>query len=576
MGTKSEDSNRRVLLIGPPNVGKSVFFNRLTGLDVSMANYAGTTVDYKVGGYSLAGEKVDLIDVPGTYSLNATNEAEEVAVEMLSQGAEAVVCVIDANHLESSLYLLLQVLEYNLPTVVALNRIDILEDKGYKVDVKALEDSLGVPVIPTIAVTGEGFDLLEEELRNCLDGQDIIFRKKLEEEDNWKMAEELTGQVKTSCQDKEVSRKERWGDLLVQPLTGLPLAIIILGLIFGVVVGLGMGIRQFILVPFFRGVVFPPLISVVETIVGPGTFRNILIGEYGFLIKGLEWPFALVLPYVLSFYTALSILEDSGYLPRLGILLDGLLAKIGLSGSNIIPLLLGYGCAIPGIMATRAMNTKKERLTVSTMICLAVPCVSQTGAFIALLSEASLWIVVGLFMFSFLALIGAGLILDKTLEGEKPLTIVEVPELLVPKWNMLGKKVLIRIKAYVFSGAVTMIYGIALAALLYELGILVYIGRFLSPLITGWLRLPEEAAVPLVLGVVRRELSVLPLLEMNLTSLQLFVGATVGLFYVPCIAVLAVLAREFKVSIAVGILTLTTGLSFLLGGIVARIGGLFI
>ncbi|MCK8825272.1 ferrous iron transporter B [Fuchsiella alkaliacetigena] len=574
MSVKQE--KRKLLLIGPPNVGKSVIFNRLTGLDVGMANYAGTTVEYKAGAANLNGEEFTLIDAPGTYTLDATNEAEQVAVDMLADEPEAVVCVMDANNLESSLYILLQVLEKELPTVVVLNRIDLVEEKGLSIDVDLLEEKLGVAIIPTVAVTGQGFAELEKTILETVDQLAEYSFKQFSEEERWQLAEELAVSAQQQGSELGLLQREQWGEWLVQPWPGLPLAVLILGIIFAMVIGVGLGIRQYLLLPFFRNLVFPKIIYLVEGLALPISLERILIGEYGFLIKGLEWPFGLVFPYVISFYAALSVLEDSGYLPRLGILLDGLLSKIGLSGSNIVPLLLGYGCAIPGIMSTRAMGSQKERLMVAAMISLAIPCIAQTGAIISLLAERSILIVFFLFLISILALVLTGFVLDFFMKGAQPYTVVEVPELLLPKWNVLGKKIWIRIKNYIFDGAIPMILAIGLAALLYESGALVFLGRAMRPLITGWLHLPEEAAVPLVLGIVRRELSVLPLLDMELSSLQLFIGALVGLFYVPCIAVLATLAREFKISIAVGILVATTSIAFLLGGIMTRLGELIL
>lgn len=354
------------------------------------------------------------------------------------------------------------------------------------------------------------------------------------------------------------------------------MAILILAFIFAIVVGIGMGLRQYILLPFFRTLVFPLIYRLVSAFTTEGIIRNILVGEYGFLIKGLEWPFALVLPYVLSFYTALSLLEDSGYMPRLAVLLDGLFNKIGLTGGNIIPLLLGYGCAIPGIAATRALATRKERITVAALISLAVPCISQTGALISLLAEESILVMFLVFLVSFLAIIGAAIVMDKSIEGENEPLILEIPPLLIPDPKMILKKVWLRLKMYISDGALMMIYAIAAAALLYELGILEQIGRIFQPVIENWLLMPSEASVPLILGVVRRELAVLPLLEMGLNSVQLFVGAVVALFYVPCIAVLAILAREFNFIFATKIFVFTVGFSFLVGGIFARIGLLFI
>ena len=571
-----QSSKNKVLLIGPPNVGKSVIFNKLTGLNVAMANYSGTTVDYKKGQVNYNNIKYDLIDLPGTYTLDATNEAEQVAVDMLSEGADLIITVIDGNNLESSLYLLLQVLEQNLPTIAVLNRADLLEDKGYEVAKEKLSHEIGIDIIKTVAVSGEGIDPLKEKIKEKIINNQTEKDINRDMKADWFEAERLNLEYLNKKKSTYDLDKDTLGDKLSRPWPGIPLAIIILGFIFGIVVGIGMGMRQYLLLPFFRGVIFPLIYSAVEAIISPGIIRNILIGEYGFFIKGLEWPFALVFPYVVSFYTALSILEDSGYLPRLGVLLDGLFKKVGLTGGNIIPLLLGYGCAIPGIAATRALPTKKERVTVSTLICLAVPCISQTGALISLLAEQSILIMILVFTVSFLALIVAAIIMDKTIEGKNELTIVEIPPLLWPGPGVIAKKIWLRVKMYINNGALVMIYAIAGASLLFELGILEYLGQVFQPIVQSWLQLPAEASAPLLLGIVRRELAVLPLLEMGLNSVQLFVGAVVALFYVPCIAVLAVLAREFNLKLAVKVLAFTFGISFLLGGIFARIGNLIL
>ncbi len=564
---------KSILLIGPPNVGKSVFFNHYTGLEASVGNYAGTTVEFLLGRTQIKDENYDLIDVPGTYTLDATNPAEKVAVDMLKQRPSGIICVLDANSLESGLYLLFQVLEYRIPTVLAVNRIDLARERGLYTDEKRMQDELGIPVVGTVALNREGLDEVQDKLLSA-----PVSSRTLPENSSarWKEAENLARKAQKEESLKVENFRQKLDRWLTNPWPGLPLAFFILALVFGIIIGLGMGLRQFILLPFFRGVVFPPLTQLVEGIVPSGVFQDILIGEYGFLIKGLEWPFALVFPYVLSFYLALSILEDSGYLPRLGILLDGIMAKIGLRGSNIIPLLLGYGCAIPGILGTRALESKKERIMISTMISLAVPCISQTGAFFALLAEVSILVVLALFAFSILAMFLAGLVMDRLLPGKRMDTLLEVPELLIPRTRFLGRKVFLRIKGYIFNGAVPMVMAVGIASLLYESGILVVLGRVLSPLIEYWLQLPREAAVPLVLGIVRRELAVLPLVEMGLTPIQLLVGAVVALFYVPCIAVLATLAREFNLKISLMVLFLTVATAFLTGGILARILGLFI
>ncbi len=593
---------KTILLMGTPNVGKSAIFNQLTGLNVSVANYCGTTVDYTRGIMSINGDKYELIDVPGTYSLCATCEAEEVAVEMVCgncpsrchrhrksshcstdgglegppefEKPSAILYVLDAGNFEGGLFLLLQLMELDLPIVVALNRRDLALAKGCHIDIESFSDILQLPVIPTIAINGEGINDVKTLLEGIVKGK-IEKQKPSKLEANWKNVESITEKVFCKKETKKNLRKEKWDRWFTSPWPGLPLAMLILCLVFALVIGLGMGLRQYLLLPLFRGLIIPPIVNFITQIIPAGTLQNIFIGEYGFLIKGLEWPFTLVLPYVLSFYAVLSIVEDSGYMPRLAILLDGLFQRIGLNGSGIIPLLIGYGCGIPAIMATRAMGTRKERLIITTLVCLAIPCISQTGAFIALLASRSIGAMIAVFIFSWVVMVIAGLILNKWIKGKQLETLLEIPDLLLPRARMVGKKLWLKLKLYIADGALPMIGVVGLAAILYETGIMNAWANAISPLVTGWLRLPQEAATPLALGILRRELSVLPLLDMNLTALQLFTGAIVGLFYVPCIAIVATVAKEFKVPIALGILGITTFIAFLLGGLIARVGSLF-
>lgn len=568
-------NGRQVLLVGPPNVGKSVLFGHLTGLTVSVANYAGTTVELARGRGQFGSCETAVIDLPGTYTLSATNEAEEVATKILSSQADLVLIVADALHLEASLYLVQQVLGLGHRAVVILNRVDVAADRGIVIDAQSLSWELGVPVVPTVAVRGEGLEelnsVIADRLENPVAPPDAPAH--IDDETLWRRAEEIARRVEQRV-EQGLTRNQRMTNRLIHPWPGIPIALLILTLAFGVIIGLGMGARQFILLPVARGYIFPIIRSAVLGVTSPGFLQSVLIGEYGFLIKGIEWPFTLVLPYVVSFYLVISILEDSGYLPRLAVLLDSSLSRVGLRGSHTISLLLGYGCAIPGILSARAMGSHKERVILATLISLAVPCISQTGALFALLAEASVLLVPALFGLSFAVMFVAGAIMDKLLPGRRSQLVFEMPVLLRPQPRVIGRKVRGQIIHYLYDGALPMVVAVGVAAILYETGVLVVLARLLSPLVTGWLRLPAEAAVPLVLGVVRRELTVLPLLEMDLTSLQLFVGATVGLFYVPCIAVVATLHREFGPGVAIRLLLLTTGVAFLLGGVIAQIGAL--
>ncbi len=561
----------RILLVGPPNVGKSALFNRLTGLNVDVANYPGTTVEYKKGFAQVDGIKYELIDVPGTYTLESVNEAEKIALEMLSSSPNGVICVLDAKNLENSIYLLLKVIEKNLPTIAVINRVDLIDGT---IDKLGLSEELEIHIIETVAIEGKGIPELKQKIKELLNDEITPSKKKYNA--NWKNAEEIEKIASKNINTKNENWRDKWGNLLVKPLPGIPLAILVMVLTFSFVVGVGLALRRFILLPLLMNLIFPQIIRIVEMFIVNQTLLNILIGEYGFLIKSIEWPIGLVMPYIFSFYTALSILEDSGYLPRLAVLVDGIFKKMKLSGSHIIPIMLGYGCAVPAIMSTRTIDHKKSRIIVSSMICLGVPCIAQSGAFIALLAEHSITLVASLLIFSLFIVFISGIIMGKLLKPIRTPTIQEVPDLLIPDFKILGKKIWIRLKNALYNEVFAMVLIIGVASVLYETGVLIYIGKALEPLVIGWLGLPSEASTPLILGIFRRELTVLPLLDMDLTTLQLFVAAIIALLYVPCVAVLGILGKEFGSRISLIILFMTITISFLIGGIVSQIGMIFL
>lgn len=569
---------RSVTLVGHPNIGKSVLFHALTGVQVRMANYVGTTVDITEGRLELDGLTVRLLDLPGTYSLDASNEAEQVTVRMLQEHRpDAILCVLDACHLESSLHLLLQVLTTGVPVVAILNRMDLAEECGESIDLAVLEGELGIPVVPTVAVEPRGLDRLRRTLGGVLQHRmdpPGTLPPPEASSDPWARAGEICRRACRTDPRPAPTPRQIWGERLLRPWPGLPLALLILGLVSGFVVGAGMALRRLVLLPLIRGILIPAISDRVQGPFPDGIWHGVLIGEYGFLTKGLEWPFTLVLPYVISFYLALAVLEDSGYLPRLGGLLDGLLRRAGIAGAGIVPLLLGYGCAIPAILGTRSLATRRERIALSTLVCLGVPCVAQSSAFVALLGERSLAALLLVVVSSLVILLGAGCIIDRVLPGRTPPTVLEIPDLLAPRWDVVASKVWLRVRFFLKDGALPIMLIVGVAALLYETGLMEAFGLLLGPLVVHWLGLPPEAATPLLLGIFRRELAVLPLVEMDLDTLQLYTGAMVGLLYVPCVAVLATLAREFSLRMAGLMLLVTLLAAFGIGGAIAGIGRL--
>ncbi|PQQ67897.1 ferrous iron transporter B [Acetivibrio saccincola] len=570
------DNELKVLLMGNPNVGKSVIFSKLTGMNVIASNYTGTTVSFTKGEININGRKATLIDVPGVYSLKSTSKAEEVAVSILeNENADAIICVIDATNLERNLYLALELKEKNIPMVFAVNLSDVAANQGIEIDIEALEEELAAPVIPTIAIRNKGLREILNKVSEAIysNKKTDEEREKLTEDELWKRSEDIAKKVQ-KIRESDPTFLEKMGDLMLKPFPGIPIAFLVIALMLGVVVGGGKALRGGILLPIINNLYAPFVKSLVSKFVSEGILYNILVGEFGVLIKGIEWPFALVLPYVFLFYVALSFLEDSGYLPRLGVLVDGILKRIGLNGGNIIPIIMGYGCAVPAILGSRAATTKKERIIIASIVSLSVPCVAQTGAFISLLGEQSVLALIAVYLISFFAMFVSGVIAKKLIPGKSDPILLEIPNLLMPDIKALLKKISIRTKHFMIEAEIPMVIAIAFAALVVETGVLNAAAGFIEPFVGGWLGLPKEATLGLILGVLRREFAVLPLLELNLSTIQLLVASVVALFYLPCLSVFAVLIKEFGVKTALIISSFTFVTALVVGGLINQISNI--
>lgn len=571
-----ETSNlAQVLLIGNPNVGKSVIFNKLTDSDVEVANYTGTTVGFTKAISHLENIDIEIIDVPGTYGLKHTSEAEEVAVKFLESKPTAIIQVLDASHLERNLKLAYEVKRYNIPTIYVLNLKDVAKRQGIEIDITELRNILNAPVIPTIAVKDKGIDELKEKLQETIlnidPNEKPIIDPEINTEDLWQMAEKSTYKVQSNTIIKK-DFMEKLGELTLKPWPGIPIAILVLALSLLAIVGVGEFIIGGYLEPFVEDIYAPFITNLVGRFISSGVLKNILVGEYGFLIKIIEWPFALILPYVFLFYLVLTFLEDSGYLPRIGVMMDALLSRLGIQGGNIISLLLGYGCAVPAIISTRASTSKKERLIVTLMIVFCVPCVSQTGAFISLLGNYSVWLLVSVYFMSFVAMFIIAKIADRFLGGTTSPMVLEIPNLLIPDRKSFFRKLKFRMRAFAIDAELPMIFGIALAAIIVESGVINKLSVLIEPLVINWLGLPKEASLTLILGIIRRELAVLPLLEMNLMPLQMFVGSVLALFYIPCLSVFVILIEEFNLKTAVLMALATIATAIFIAGIINHIG----
>jgi ferrous iron transport protein B len=540
----------KVLLMGNPNVGKSVVFSRLTGVHVVSSNYPGTTVEFTLGAAHIGGEKAEIIDVPGTYSLDPTCKAEEVALEMMhEESPDMIVNVVDATALERNLYLTLQLLEEDVPIIVILNMWDAAERKGISIDVERLSRILGVKVIPTVAVTGIGIKELVDTLSHA--PTPSIHHPRLSDE-RWAYIGEIIKKAQ-KIRHKHPSLGERLEDASIRPLTGIPLAAIFIVLCFYAVQFMGEGLISLI-DPLFENYYNPFIVSVIEQIIPSGSVHDLLVGttseiteSFGLLTTGIYVPLAMVLPYVVSFYFILGILEDVGYLPRLAVLVDTVMHRIGLHGSSIICMILGLGCNVPGVLSTRILETRRERFIAATLMAVSVPCMAQNAVIIGLVGAHGMVYVGMVYITLFCVYIGVGRFLNRVLKGESPELFLEIPDYHLPHLPVLLKKTGMRVRGFIMEAIPFVLLGIFIINVLYLLGIITFMADICAPFLERILGLPRDAIVALMIGFLRKDVALGMLEPLNLFPHQLVVASTVLTLYFPCVATFIILLKELGI-----------------------------
>lgn len=568
---------KKISLMGCPNVGKSVVFSRLTGVNVMSSNYPGTTVDFTRGNTCIRGEKFELIDVPGTYSLEPTSKAEEVAQSMLQEG-DVVINVIDATHLERNLYLTLEILGRKKPAIVALNLWDETKHIGIDIDAAKLEKLLDVPVVPTCAITGEGIKELASKLSDARVSRTI---EPMSEGERWSKVGEIIGEVQV-VHHRHHTVWERIADITVKPITGIPIAIIAILLTFLFIIKIGNGLIEYLMDPLFYNYYGPWIVGVGNSFAPGGLLHEILIGQstvdspnfmqsFGLLTTGLYVPFDMVLPFVITFYFMLSLLEDTGYLPRLAVLVDTGLHKLGLHGSAIVPTILGFGCNVPGALATRILETKKQRFIAATLMAIAVPCMAQSAMIFGILGQRGLkWILI-VYGTLFVLYILIGMVLNKIVKGESPELLLEVPPYRRPDPYTLLKKTWTRAYSFLVEAVPFVLLGVLIVNLMYISGLISVLSTVFSPILTTLLGLPSDAVVALVMGFLRKDIAVGILLPLGMTPQQLTISCVILSTYFPCVATFIVLLRELGVMAMLKATGLMIAVSFSVGAVMKLI-----
>ena len=630
-----------VALAGNANVGKSAVFNQLTGVDQIIGNWPGKTVERAEGTLQYQGMKIKVIDLPGIYSFSTYSMEELVSRDFIAlEKPDIVVNVVDATALERNLFFTIQLLELNAPLLVALNQIDLMERKGISIDYQRLEEILGVPVVPTVAIKGKGISELTEEIiklgeqkiappeikygkeveqrieklisllgkietfyphrwlaikllerdgeitrlvegLDSTDGTVVRAAEELAEEierihgepsgvvisaERYKIADEISRKVQ-KIRTEEETLTDKLDRIALHPILGYLAAVGVIG---------GLLVWTFILGSQISGILQNALSSVeqYEPVVS-GPLGNIIWnGAFTGFVAGVT----LVVPYVLPFYIILAVIEDSGYLTRIAIMLDRGMHKLGLHGKAIIPMILGYGCNVPACFSCRIMETPKQKFVAAFLVSL-VPCTARTVVILGLVAAfVNIWWALALYAFDIILILLLGRIAFKVVPGESVGLIMEMPSYHVPSAKVVLKQTWARTKSLLWVVFPAYIIGSAVLQAFYAAGLLNPLNDILSPVTVNWLGLPAEVGILLIFGIVRKELTILMLAVIFQTTnfasvmspVQLIVLALVTMIYIPCLALILCFAKEFGWKKTAAITVFEVTFAIFLGGIVFR------
>lgn len=556
------------LLAGNPNVGKSLIFSRLTGIGIISSNFPGTTVGLNYGQTQFQGEAYDIIDIPGLYRLEEEWRIEGKKRNLFKElDYDFIVCVADASHLERNLFFVLEIMQLKKPVILMLNKFDEAQRKGILIDVKKLSKLLGIAVIPTVATTGEGLKELEKEAVKLANRDTIEYNLEVppSSEEKWHTIGKIIEQVQ-QVKHKHPSFWEHLQGWATTPVTGLPLAILVLIASFFIVRLVGESLIN-LLDPLYENYYLPFL----EKIFGAtkdNVLGMLLLGDggetyFGVLTDGLHIALIDVMSYVLAFYALIGFLGELGYLPRLAILLDRILHKIGLHGYGSLPIMLGFGCKVPAVMGIRVLETRRERIIALALILVLAPCISQTAMIISILSPYGIKYMMLVFAVLFINGIVIGTILNHLMKGETPELFMEIPSWQIPQWRPLLRKLWIRMKEYLGDALPLILVGILFVDLMQLSGITNLITKISRYPVEHILGLPGEATSLLILGFLRKDVSIALLEPFHLAPQALVVACVFMSMYMPCVATFFVMLRESGWKDTLRVVSLTLGMSCL-------------
>ena len=461
-------------LVGNPNAGKTTLFNALTGLRAKTANFAGTTVERKVGRLHLGSQQIVVVDLPGLYSLESNSPDEKLASDLLHgrlaehPAPDAALVVVDATNLERNLFLVSQLLELDCPVIVALNMMDMARRDGIRIDVAKLRAELGCVVIPISARAGTGIEALKAELARLVGGAmpESVAHHKPDCGSctgcTFQARYEWTEQISTKVMDAELARRSVWtekiDDIVTHPVAGVVVFHVVMLGIFALIFWAAQIPMNLI------DHLFATVGSHAATILPAGDFQSLIVNGVIAGVGGI----LVFLPQICILFFALSLLEDTGYLARAAFVMDKVMRRFGLPGKAFVPMLSAHACAIPAIMSARVIENPRDRLVTilitPLMTCSArIPVYAMVTALIFPHSplKAAL-IFTSAYAIGILAALGCALVFRHTIlpGGSKPL-MIELPPYRLPGLRTALLHTFDRAKIFV-KQAGTVILGISL------------------------------------------------------------------------------------------------------------------
>ena len=603
---------KKIAIVGLPNTGKSQVFNNLTGEYTLVANYPLTTVEMKRTRCEIGGEPYEVIDTPGLHCLYIHSEEELIVRDMIfKEMPDVIIQCIDANQLKQSLILTADLLELGIPMVISLNAIDETARRGVWIDSDGLSRLLGVPVVESIAVNGLGTRELKAAINKARRGKwslrygEIVddgisaIASELPEEMSFKrkvavlllladpfLADYLRaeyGQEKVAQLKSQVNRvrrqfrgnfgrvlndkRSRWVDETVEnttrkqkvtpgefskafgrlsrhPVFGIPILLMVILIMYLLVVNVAN-----VIAGWMNNTLWVPVESKINDLVTIEFLNDFLIGDYGILSLGLANAFLTILPILTVFFIAFNILEDVGYIPNLCVLTKRIFDKLGLSGSAIMPLVLGFGCKTMATLTTKSLRSRKERYIAIYLIAFAIPCAAQMALNMSILGRMGITAFVIAFSVLGLVEIAAGMALNKILKEEERTDFIQaLPAIRLPNPKAVMVKTYYRLRWFIKEAVPVFIYAAVALFVVDKIGILDVTKNILGPVVNGLLGLPPQMVDALILCMARHEAAaglIIKLIEKGeLNYVQCIVSVVITTMFVPCFANIMAMIKE--------------------------------